>query len=665
MKSYGYAMGLTGDITRKEERDGKAWKPGGILRIPDETGQKTAKDGEFCGFAAKFKIEQFWMDKDYKGKSCDSENNACLQGDINICGKNDWSEGGRAVNICMKESFSCDALPKLAEIKGFKQDVTTSFSTPSSSSGRRKRSNQEKVKNQMKKSSESKKGKGENDETENDDKKDKEKNQNKDKDKNECPESGCEEVNAKKSDYSNKKTAINLALHPNMKEIGRVMREQAIEDVKQQFRAMNLTVAYKSLFEILWYTQLPCFDVRGTTSSTDQQYGMLKACFWMGEKVPCAAIFRTVPTDRGMCCSFNLGSAQAMFKSKRFHERVESLQTWDKHSAFDPATENILDRTPRSGKENGLTVVLDARTDKISPSSVNDDNEGFFALVHPSNSYPLLQQDSIIIPSGQESEIKISPFHVTSGNDLISAATPDQRFCLFGNELKLNLHKEYTQSNCKLECSLMYAQENMNKSDSCIPWYFPTQERSEGRMCTPQEAFKFGQLMKLTPSAICAHCLPDCVTTKYSSSLSLSETRKCDNRNVEISMNCNFGSKLDPPLWGRDVYQESRDNTDKMPPWMKSASNIREWLPNEFAALDQVFEAVNTKKPTYDAYKTDISLATFYFDSPICFEYTRDATMTVIDFISKLGGMAGVCIGFSLLSAAEIVYWFTIRLVRP
>ena len=48
MKSYGYAMGLTGDITRKEERDAKAWKPGGILRIPDETGQKTAKDGEFC-----------------------------------------------------------------------------------------------------------------------------------------------------------------------------------------------------------------------------------------------------------------------------------------------------------------------------------------------------------------------------------------------------------------------------------------------------------------------------------------------------------------------------------------------------------------------------------------------------------------------------------------
>ena len=37
--------------------------------------------------------------------------------------------------------------------------------------------------------------------------------------------------------------------------------------------------------------------------------------------------------------------------------------------------------------------------------------------------------------------------------------------------------------------------------------------------------------------------------------------------------------------------------------------------------------------------------------------------MTVIDFISQLGGLAGVCIGMSLMSVVELVYWFTIRLI--
>ena len=29
----------------------------------------------------------------------------------------------------------------------------------------------------------------------------------------------------------------------------------------------------------------------------------------------------------------------------------------------------------------------------------------------------------------------------------------------------------------------------------------------------------------------------------------------------------------------------------------------------------------------------------------------------------QLGGLTGVCIGFSLMSVVEIVYWFTIRVV--
>jgi hypothetical protein len=38
--------------------------------------------------------------------------------------------------------------------------------------------------------------------------------------------------------------------------------------------------------------------------------------------------------------------------------------------------------------------------------------------------------------------------------------------------------------------------------------------------------------------------------------------------------------------------------------------------------------------------------------------------MTSIDFISTVGGLFGLCLGFSFLSVIEIFYWFIIKLGR-
>ena len=92
---------------------------------------------------------------------------------------------------------------------------------------------------------------------------------------------------------------------------------------------MDLDKSYPSLFELLWYSQLPCFDVINiTTTKADDEYGemmmeitiipsgkqvdildmfaaMIKRCIWKGVRVSCSSIFSMYPTDRGMCCSFN------------------------------------------------------------------------------------------------------------------------------------------------------------------------------------------------------------------------------------------------------------------------------------------------------------------------------------------------------------------------
>ena len=50
---------------------------------------------------------------------------------------------------------------------------------------------------------------------------------------------------------------------------------------------------YEDLFEIMWYSQLPCFDVQGITSSSSAgESAMVKRCYWKRQRVNCAAIFK-------------------------------------------------------------------------------------------------------------------------------------------------------------------------------------------------------------------------------------------------------------------------------------------------------------------------------------------------------------------------------------
>ena len=45
-------------------------------------------------------------------------------------------------------------------------------------------------------------------------------------------------------------------------------------------------------------------------------------------------------------------------------------------------------------------------------------------------------------------------------------------------------------------------------------------------------------------------------------------------------------------------------------------------------------------------------------------EFQRSLRMTVIDFIGNVGGLFGLCLGFSLISFFELLYWFLIRTSR-
>ena len=62
------------------------------------------------------------------------------------------------------------------------------------------------------------------------------------------------------------------------------------------------------------------------------------------------------------------------------------------------------------------------------------------------------------------------------------------------------------------------------------------------------------------------------------------------------------------------------------------------------------------------AYEKDIALVNFYFDSSTVIQYYRERRLTFTSFLSQIGGLLGLCLGFSMVSIVELIYWIFYRI---
>ena len=146
--------------------------------------------------------------------------------------------------------------------------------------------------------------------------------------------------NSNTNDNSNQKLSssiekLNLLLDPSKENERESKKNESKQDYKDRFGNMDLIQTYSSLFEILWYSQMPCFDVKNVTSDTADQMSIIKRCSWKGKDVACPAIFKTLPTDRGMCCSFNMEKAEELFEKSKYAEMVQTMQDQDMGNRYD------------------------------------------------------------------------------------------------------------------------------------------------------------------------------------------------------------------------------------------------------------------------------------------------------------------------------------------
>ena len=134
-----------------------------------------------------------------------------------------------------------------------------------------------------------------------------------------------------------------------------------------------------------------------------------------------------------------------------------------------------------------MRLVLDAHSNLISSGTVFDNFKGFTTVVGDPNSFLLTKMDGTLLKTGQENYVSILPTDIIADKGTkhsffqpldqegIREIEPSKRNCYFSNEKikenPLQLFKNYSQANCRMECQIRYAQNNM--SSPCTPWYFP------------------------------------------------------------------------------------------------------------------------------------------------------------------------------------------------
>jgi len=186
-----------------------------------------------------------------------------------------------------------------------------------------------------------------------------------------------------------------------------IMVDQKIWEVQEAFQSIEMTQSYEAIVSSLWYGTLPCMIVDGISGRGFDSYSsILKNCTWRGIPIDCAAIFTTFPTDLGMCCVFNLKAADEIYKGTKYTTLVNNLQAQDKKYSLlsNPIIPDwyMSGNEPKTipGRNRGLFLMLDAHTELLSTTSMDNDYTSFKGLISYRDGFPFMAQEGFEIRPG-------------------------------------------------------------------------------------------------------------------------------------------------------------------------------------------------------------------------------------------------------------------------
>ncbi|KAH8404950.1 hypothetical protein KR222_011498 [Zaprionus bogoriensis] len=329
---------------------------------------------------------------------------------------------------------------------------------------------------------------------------------------------------------------------------------------------------------------------------------MISRCIWKGINTRCENLFQRIVTLEGICCSFNYFGAMTNNFPRKIAYQVPKRPY----------------RVTGCGYPTGLSVLLDPMVDDYYGTFFS--GFGFRLLIHNSHNFPDENAETKVVTSTRESFVRINPESTYATRD-IRRMDLKWRNCLFGSERTLEGLRKYSFINCMFECRMRMTQ----RSCGCLPAYVA----NNGSMkvcgvldlnCLISSKRLFSRalanldaslsIVRHTMSFPC-DCLPDCESNLYVSESTMGR--------LDVNYSLNKMTTRQVHLHFRYIY---------------------------------IF---------YISNHTDRILVHVFYSDLMSTRYRMEIFQNWLSALASFGGLLGLILGFSIVTAFEFVYFLTFR----
>ncbi|XP_044758991.1 uncharacterized protein LOC123316815 [Coccinella septempunctata] len=336
-------------------------------------------------------------------------------------------------------------------------------------------------------------------------------------------------------------------------------------------------------------------------------------CQWMGNDAECEEILTPILTDEGLCYSFNMFDVRDIYSDAnvmKYYRQGHRNPDWHPDKGFRKGkVENAYPRRAfRNGAKNALVVVFFTKKSELYYSCRDFSLQGIRVTLHTPSVIPRPSQLFFSVGLDRLTTVAVNPTFIrttptTQGYDA------HRRFCYFENERKLKYFKSYSQSSCNMEC---WTNHTINYC-GCTHFYMPRD--NETRICD------MGKRRCLEEAA--ASYTITTLTEKLNSNDTSTENY-CDC--LPLCSDLSYNSEIASGSWHFDDPDEV------------ALDGMREWFSKFHASAIRV-----------------------YFKKPYFLPMERSELYGLTDFISNVGGVLGLFIGFSLFSVAELIFFMVMK----
>ncbi|XP_058066216.1 sodium channel protein Nach-like [Anopheles bellator] len=325
---------------------------------------------------------------------------------------------------------------------------------------------------------------------------------------------------------------------------------------------------------------------------------LIKVCYWLGVEIPCPKIIRRTRTDNGYCCSYNVD------------DTMEPLIAQDNQSTPPTEVSYRPKRLSGAGRHVGLSLLID-----VQPDTYMAPTKSFYGAeiyVHDPKDFPSDADFEHVAQPGWDVVMSVIPLPIESSSTMNQVPLAMRKCFLPEEDDDDDWDENFNLNVCLSECRLRTIISLCN----CIPFYFVDLMIDESK-----------------DVKICALKNVECLRyfRRYFYSLRTDTLPDADHSDSHFGMDCDCKPPCSVLNYNVQTIASQRQTTR--------------------------FKSANYGGRDVTMYAT----LNVHFKDMYCVKYKRDAYMTWDSLVATFGGIFGLCMGGSVLSIVELLYYFTVK----